>query len=153
ALCETGNLAEAEAYFRKAIAFNLQFAPSYYGLGWALLRQGHFNQALMVTGRFQALLSPDDPQQKLAQAQYRLCVALQGKKVGPRISTSRFSGTLTATVKEAGQEVKLKAGQTCLIDLRSARFDAQLRVFEGQTRLTVFEDFTPNARIVQVVFT
>jgi len=44
-----------------------KFAPSYYGLGWALLSKGKVDEALEATGHFQKLLPPDDPQQKPAQ--------------------------------------------------------------------------------------
>jgi tetratricopeptide (TPR) repeat protein len=75
------------------------------------------------------------------------------KDLAAATRTERFPGTLTEQNKEQGHEVKLKAGQTYLIDLESSQFDTFLRLHDSKGKLLAeHDDIVPgvntNSRVV-----
>jgi hypothetical protein len=77
-----------------------------------------------------------------------------GKELSANIRTERFTGALTAKIKEQVHEVKWRAGKTCLIDLESAQFDTYLKVQDASGRtLAENNDVAPGNANSQLLFT
>jgi tetratricopeptide (TPR) repeat protein len=62
------------------------------------------------------------------------------KQSAAHIRTERFTGALTAQEKERAHEIKLQAGQTCVIDLESPQFDTLLRLHDQKGKLLAEND-------------
>jgi len=75
-----------------------------------------------------------------------------GKKARGCYAKSSLKGSLTAEAKERVHEVKLTAGNTCVIDMESNQFDTYLRLEDDKGKVLDENDDiskdNPNSRII-----